>query len=264
MRQFLARPDRHFSLCGHLDCVVTENRVDGAPTFMRGLRALFISDVHAVARTTEADFAALQARVAALAPDLLLLGGDYADTAGQCERFFRAFAALPRPPLGVYGVVGNNDREAWPDVEALRAVMARAGCELLLNASRRVAVNGGELILIGADEMKYGEPDFARLIPQKAEGRYRLLISHFPTMPDHPPELVVSGHTHGGQFNLLGVTPYFIGFERSKTYSDMRRYISGLHREGDARILVSKGIGASRIPLRVGVRPEINLLYFTA
>ena len=79
MHQFFSKPDWHFSRCGHLDAVVTRQRIAGAPAFMRGLSALFIADIHATARTTQSDLEALRAKITAIAPDLLLLGGDYAD-----------------------------------------------------------------------------------------------------------------------------------------------------------------------------------------
>ena len=60
----------------------------------------------------------------------------------------------------------------------------------------------------------------------------------------------------------FGVTPYAIGFERLTKPHIHSLAISGLHDLGDMKLLVSKGIGASRLQLRVGVRPEINLLLF--
>ena len=87
-------------------------------------------------------------------------------------------------------------------------------------------------------------------------------MSHYPKLPELLPDLMLSGHTHGGQFNLLGLTPFAIGFERLVSRKPHSRYIAGLHEQGGAQVLVTKGIGASRIPLRVGVRPEICLIRF--
>ena len=92
--------------------------------------------------------------------------------------------------------------------------------------------------------------------------RCRILLSHYPVLPDERPDLMLCGHTHGGQFNLLGLTPFAIGFERLVSRKPHARYIAGLHKQGGTQVLVTKGIGASRIPLRVGVRPEICLIRF--
>jgi predicted MPP superfamily phosphohydrolase len=75
---------------------------------------------------------------------------------------------------------------------------------------------------------------------------------------------MLSGHTHGGQFNLFGLNPYSIGFERFGDELPPPAVVSGMMRFGPTTLLTSKGIGVSRIPLRIGVRPEIHLLTFSA
>ena len=261
MRQYFSRPDGYAGLCGHLRCAVAERVIDGAPEFMRAVRALFIADAHVSRRTTDADLSAFAARMTALSPDIALYGGDYADEPANVLRFFRAMAAL-RPRLGGFAVLGNNDREAFPDIDPLRRAASAAGVHLLVNESRKVALPGGVLVIAGVDDLKHGAPEEALAIPGPAPDRYRVLLSHFPMLPERAPDLVLSGHTHGGQFNLLGITPYAVGFEPREHTNGMRHVIAGLHREGNVRLLVSKGIGASRIPLRIGVRPEVNLLRF--
>lgn len=223
---------------------------------------MFVTDVHATPRTTAAHMDALAGRIAAAAPDLLLLGGDYADTAEPCRRLFEGLGRV-RVPLGAFGILGNNDREAFPNTDALRQVMARAGARLLVNEAVTLRLNGGRLIVAGLDEYRYGRPSAAGLYPPLPDpNRFRLLLSHYPRTVDPMPDLMLCGHTHGGQFNLLGVTPYTIGFERVIRRRRAPRYIAGLHGHGGGRVFVSKGIGASRLPLRIGVRPEIDLLVF--
>lgn len=263
MHQFLSRPDRHLSLCGNLRAAVVERAVSGAPAFMRGLRAVFACDFHAVSRTTPEDIRALGDRIRALEPDLILLGGDYSDSAEGALRLFGGIGPLDAP-LGCFGVLGNNDREAWPALKPLRRAMSAAGCRLLVNESARIRLAGGTLVLAGLDDAVYGDPRPAGLYPGKpSEICYRIVLFHEPSPVRPAPDLMLCGHTHGGQFNLLGLTPYTIGFER--WFGQHRVDVLGVAgwRDADgARVLVSKGIGASRIPLRVGVRPEIELLRF--
>ena len=261
--QRFSRPDRYFGRCGHLDAAVTESVINGAPPFLCGLRALFLSDVHVTDGTTRADLAALAERIASLRPHLLLMGGDYADRSGNAVRFFEALAPL-KPPLGCFGVLGNNDAEAWMNrLDVLRSVMADSGCALLVNESVEIPHNGGTLCVGGTDEYLYGAPDTRALWPKQASPRrYRILLSHYPVLPASRPELMLCGHTHGGQFNLLGLTPYAIGFERFVRPRRAPVAIAGLHDIDDMQLLISKGVGASRVQLRVGVQPEINLLTF--
>ena len=262
MYQPFSKPDAYAALCGDLRFRVVERRIPGAPRFLRGVRGLFVTDVHVSRRTTRAHLEAFAARIAALEPDILFWGGDYSDDAGHAARLFGHLGSL-RPPLGSFGVLGNNDREAWADIGELRAAMAGAGIRLLVNESCEVPVGGGRLIVAGIDDYRYGRPSEEGLYPAaRPEGACRVLLSHFPVLPERLPELMLSGHTHGGQFNFLGVTPYTVGFERLISRESPSDYIAGLHEHGGAQILVSKGIGASRIPLRIGVRPETELLCF--
>ena len=264
MIQRFSKPDRYFARCGHLDAAVTGHAIDGAPPFLRGLRVLFATDMHVLPRTTRAELDGLVDLMAGTQPDLLLLGGDYSDSASDCVRFFEALAGHSFP-LGCFGVIGNNDAEAWEgNLRELRRIMSRAGCKLLVNQAVEIPCHGGTLCVGGIDEYRYGHPTAKSLWRGRASGeRYRILLSHYPVLTEDQPDLMLCGHTHGGQFNLLGLTPYVIGFERLTKPHRPTMAISGLHDLGDMKLLVSKGIGASRLQLRVGVRPEINLLTFT-
>ena len=262
MLQRFSRPDPYLRRCGRLDCDVHQWRIEGAPAFMRGLKALFVTDTHVRPDAPDGAIRAFVEKLAALAPDILLLGGDFADRREDALRLFDALDAL-RPPLGAYACLGNNDAEAWESAHELSRAMKRRGMKLLVNAAARVELNGGRLVIGGVDERKYGAPQYAGLIPDAAAGNvYRILLSHFPCAPDMKCDLMLSGHTHGGQFNLLGVTPYTVGFERVFPQNMAVLASAGLFETGGMKLLVSKGVGASRIPWRVGVRPEIDLIVF--
>ena len=72
------------------------------------------------------------------------------------------------------------------------------------------------------------------------------------------PDLQLSGHTHGGQFNVLGITPYTFFFEPRR-----HAWVSGECTLGGVRTIVSNGIGMSRVTLRVGAPPQVHLVRFT-
>ena len=261
MRQLFSRPDLYISRCGNLDCDVVERRVP-APGFMRGLHALFVCDTHVLPRTSARDIDALVGRIAAQRPEILLLGGDYADRPENAIRLFQGMATL-HPPLGGFAVMGNNDAEAWPDARALRDALGAAGIRLLLNESAKIPLNSGTLIIGGVEEHKFGSPDTRGLYPESAApDTWRVLLSHYPCAPDVAPDVMLSGHTHGGQFNLLGLTPFTIGFERIFRRDIASMAVEGQREQGDMRLIVSKGIGASRLQWRVGVRPQVDLIVF--
>ena len=164
--------------------------------------------------------------------------------------------------MGVFAVPGNNDIEAFGSMDGLRAALREINAQLLVNESALCLRSGARLAIGGADEPRYGHPSPEKIFPEDAD--YRILLSHYPlqAMLAAKPNLMLSGHTHGGQFNLFGLTPYAVGFERFGARNFPPLLVSGEADFGLCRVMVSKGVGSSRIPLRVGVRPEIHRVEF--
>ena len=219
--------------------------IDGAPEFLRGVRAVLCADVHLRACTPDRRLNEIIDTIDAANAELLLLGGDYGEGAAQCDRFFDALSHLVFP-LGAYAVRGNNDS----------ALSDRPNVRVLINRDICIPFRGGTIAIGGVDDHKNGAPDSRNLFQSAAD--YRILLSHFPIIPDCECDLMLSGHTHAGQINLLGITPYAVGFERRYPLCAQR----GLHRFDDLRVYVSPGVGCSKMPIRLGAAPEITLLEF--
>lgn len=252
MRLFYTRPDRSLHLGVFPKPELIELSIP-APDFMQGLRVLFVSDVH-LRRGVQADrLDGLIRQIAGVQADLILLGGDYAEGSDQCRRFFRAFEGVSCP-LGCYAVAGNNDFSSIGDLEG---IMGGAGVTLLKNDVRTLTLPGGRLLIGGCEDHYRGKPRTDHLFA--GEDGYRILLSHFPVRPDCRCDLMLSGHTHAGQCNFLGITPYSVGFEFKYRLMAVR----GLHRIGDMRLLIGNGIGVSRFPFRLGATPQIYLLNFS-
>lgn len=218
---------------------------------LAGMKLAFFSDIHASPRFSDAAMEALLARVAALKADVVCIGGDFAEDEESLARLLRFFPLLS-PPLGVYACLGNNDREL-PGFAQMLAGHAR----LLVNGS--VFLEG--LRLGGVDERKHGHPRPEAIFPHDGASA-RVLLSHYPVACDFGvgarPDLQLSGHTHGGQFNVLGITPYTFFFEPRR-----HAWVSGECTLGGVRTIVSNGIGMSRVTLRVGAPPQVHLVRFT-
>lgn len=245
--------DAYIGLANGKKIWVDERVVDGAGA-AAGLRAAFVSDVHLTGNVSPQP---LIECIVSCKPDIILFGGDFADRREDALRLFEEFRAL-RAPLGIFAAPGNNDIEAFGNHAALSEAMGIFGGRLLVNEGVQV----GPLAVAGVDEMKYGKAVHEGLFDGLAG--FRVLLSHYPSLPETDrPDLMLSGHTHGGQFNAFGLTPYAIGFERIGGEKHLAPVlVSGFERFGGMRLLVSKGVGASRIQLRIGVRPEVHLLNF--
>lgn len=255
----LSRPDFSLSTPNHLRIRVDEHTLSHA--LLQGLTIAFVSDVHL---RPSMDAARLCALIAGLNAELILFGGDFADSRCEALRLLRALQTL-QPKLGMFAVPGNNDVEAFGSVQALSSALRESNVELLVNRCTPLRWRGARLSLAGLDDALYGQPNADGLFSVDAD--YRILLSHYPILRSIPapsrPDLMLCGHTHGGQFNLFGFTPYSIGFER---LGSRRRcapaLVSGMKRFGHTSLLVSKGVGMSRISLRVGVHPEIHRIEF--
>ena len=218
---------------------------------LAGMKLAFFSDIHASPRFSDAAMEALLARVAALEADVVGIGGDFAEDEESLARLLRCFPLLS-PPLGVYACLGNNDREL-PGF----ARMLEGHAHLLVNES--VFLEG--LRLGGVDERKHGHPRPEAVFPHDGASA-RVLLAHYPVVCDFGagarPDLQLSGHTHGGQFNVLGISPYTFFFEPFS-----HAWISGECTLGGVRTIVSNGIGMSRVTLRVGAPPQVHCIRFT-
>ena len=218
---------------------------------LAGMKLAFFSDIHASPRFSDAAMEALLARVAALGADIVCIGGDFAEDEESLARLLRFFPLLS-PPLGVYACLGNNDREL-------------PGFARMLEGHAHLLVNGSVLLeglrLGGVDERKHGHPRPEAIFPHDGASA-RVLLSHYPVACDFGagarPDLQLSGHTHGGQFNVLGISPYTFFFEPFS-----HAWISGECTLGGVRTIVSNGIGMSRVTLRVGAPPQVHLVRFT-
>ena len=244
-------------------------RLPPACAGLEGRTLLFLSDVHLSDRFPPDAVRNLIAQIQSLNPDMLLLGGDYGESAKWQRQFFRLLSRVS-PPLGVYGVLGNNDYECFPEKQLpLVKAAGRAGAQLLIDETVRLTVDGCPISIAGLDEYRHSRQPEHPLFDTEDQSALRIMLSHYPQsccrylrrMTGPMPHFAMSGHTHGGQFRLLGLTPYSIGYEL-----DLRWYmttVSGWKQVKGCECLVSPGLGTSQLPYRINADPTIHLLKFT-
>jgi len=194
-------------------------------------------------------------RVAAAAPHLVLLGGDQINTRDRELLLFRKALRELKVPLGVFAVPGNHDHFWGADIGLWMAYLQTHGVQVLRNRGTRVQFNGASLWLCGVDDLTEGEPDLRRALFGRDPGEPAVLLSHHPDFffeaAAADVDLTLSGHTHGGQIRINGRAPILhskFGYEQ------------GWFSEGDARLYVSRGVGVTVLPVRIGAPPEIPMI----
>ncbi|MDR3240290.1 MAG: metallophosphoesterase [Clostridiales bacterium] len=217
-----------------------------------GYTIAFVTDTHAL--PAEKLRQAVE-KINAYHPDLLLLGGDFPSQSGAPERSMEILSAV-RASDGIYGVEGNHDH--FP---TLFAAMEKYGITPLSNSG--AAIQEG-LYLCGVEDLWNRSPNIAEAASGAEEDDFVLLVAHNPdvTMRQDTAnvDLVLSGHTHGGQITFLGLWAPALTLRRSITDYG-RRFQSGWAKSKDgADVFVSRGTGTfSNIP-RVFARPQIIVL----
>ena len=226
------------------------------PVGATDLRIVFLSDPHtSTPGDTPRRLAETAARITALHPDLVLLGGDFIANVSFARIYTPAASLAPLAGLqarsGVFAMLGNHD---WPDAARVRDTLAAAAIRPLDNDAVRV----GPLAVLGVGDAYSHHADIPLTVRRwRAIGGIPIVFTHSPdSAPALPPaiRLLLAGHTHCGQVRL----PLIGALTTQSRYGV--RYGCGVVREGDRTIIVSAGLGLSGLPLRLGAGPDLWLV----
>jgi predicted MPP superfamily phosphohydrolase len=236
-------------------------QIDNWPQSLDGLRIAVLSDLHVDNRfITEKKLRTIVARTNQLQPELIVILGDYIAGAGRTTERVEPEVFSPvlkdfRAPLGVYSVLGNHDW--WYSGAKVRKALEQSGIKVLENESAKVDARGTSFWLVGLADLWTRPQRIAETVATVPEGQPLIALTHNPDIfPDVPQrvQLVLAGHTHGGQVRFPIIGPVI----SSSEYGD--RWVSGHVFENNHHLFVTTGIGTSIVPVRFGLPPEIVLL----
>jgi uncharacterized protein len=219
------------------------------------LRLAVITDMHSPHDYVEGK--RLIAHVNRFAPHIIAIAGDAVDQRGH-EHHVGFYGAM-HATLGKFASFGNWEYQGLCNLKALEMYYERAGVRLLVNESVRLDAGGAPVDLVGLDDWRAGLPDYTVLGRLPPGPSRTIVMSHCPVtfapiqQAATRPALVLAGHTHGGQiapFGLAILVPEGSG-----------PYVKGWY-EGNAghAMYVSRGLGNSGLPVRIGSRPELVLM----
>jgi predicted MPP superfamily phosphohydrolase len=233
--------------------------IPGLSPDLDGLRILQLSDIHLSAFLRESELARVIDAANELRYDLVAVTGDLISGRGDpLDACIRQLARI-KSTAGIYGCMGNHERYAKAEDYAA-AASARVGIRFLRGQAEPLRFGNSTLNLVGVDYQSLaGKHSYLRgaeewILP----GACNVLLSHnpdvFPVAAQQGYNLLLAGHTHGGQVTVeildrsLNPARFFTP------------YVYGLFRYGSSTAYVTRGIGTIALPTRIGAPPEISVL----
>ena len=238
------------------------------PRALAGLTIQVVSDLHVRSPRTPS-LNALR-RLAGSRPDFLFACGDLSDRVDAAPMVAEALAAI-EPVHGAYAVWGNHDlfvaRAAgdppWIGYRTqplgfMRQAFQAQGVTVLDNAHVRHRIGDAELAVVGIGDATHRGDDAARALDGVDEDPFRLVLTHnpdaVPRLGQARVDLVVCGHTHGGQ-----IVPPLMSPPMTSTRSPLPRASGLMHIDGRL-VFITRGVGTVGIPMRVNAPAELPRL----
>lgn len=246
--------------------------IPGLPEEFRGFRIALISDIHSGIYMDKAGMQRYANLVNGLKADMIVLPGDYVNSLdNEIYPFAEAFSAL-HAPYGVFGVTGNHDYFANADLVCRES--EQAGIRMLRNEHAIIEKHGQRIALLGIDDapISHAEP-LAYIRTGKSEpienmlkgvpaDLKKVLLCHrpypFEEFAQIGMDVMLSGHTHGGQIVLAKFGGANLSFAQLAS-----KFVQGSYRaesNPNAQMYVSRGIGTVGLPLRINCPPEITTI----
>lgn len=246
---------------------VTEYKIksDKLPDAFSGFRIVQVSDLH------NTEFGENNSELLKILreadPDILVLTGDMIDSSRTDVDVVVRFAKEAVKIAPTYFVSGNHEAGVPNEYHILAEQLIEAGVKLLQNNSIALERNGETITIVGIDDPSFFGMEEEQTLPVVAEAltnltgedRFEVVLAHrpqyFDVYAESDADLVLSGHAHGGQFRLP-----FVGGVYVPSQGLFPKYDEGVFSENGTTMVISRGLGNSRFPIRFNNRPEIVVI----
>lgn len=244
----------------HAHVYVRRIEMPHLPVEFSGMRILHLSDLHLAEWVTLQDLESVLEDAAAFSPEMIAVTGDIADNLKLLPTAIEMLEEFA-PPLGTFAVYGNHEYFRGP--EEVREMFDRSTIPLLVNDRLRLTRDGRSVLVGGIDDprqMHGATPSFYRnclrtTIPEGNDADLSVLLSHRPGVFEHAAtsgaDLILAGHTHGGQIGLGGRS-VFEGMAP-------QGYLWGHYTRESSHLYTSSGMG-HWFPFRLGCPPEAPVI----
>lgn len=223
------------------------------PKKLENLRIVHLSDTHHSPFTNLEHIARAVEISNELEPDMFILTGDYVSHNTEYIAPVAKVLGKLRSEFGTYACLGNHDH--WTNAEMVTNRFREENINVLINEGFRFEARGASFWLCGVDDYMVGKTDLRAALRGSFPDEMKLLLAHNPVIARQAArygvDLVLSGHTHGGQIKIR---------DEDKRILPRRKLKNGLHRRKETQIYITRGIGTVVLPVRFGCPPEISLL----
>ncbi len=236
--------------------------IENLPEEFEGTKIAHLTDFHSY------NFGEREKRVLEILedidPDFVFITGDFIDhktkDINSCQEFWRELGNKYQGKI--FGITGNH--EYWNnDIEAkdFKNLLEESGIVVLDNKNEKIFQGDEYIYLLGVDDPHTGNDDLEKAAAGAEEDIPKILLAHSPdivndleSLKKEDVELILAGHTHGGQIVIPFVQPYWTP---TKNHG---RYASGLFEIGGTYLYVNRGIGMAVLPVRFNCPPEVTVI----
>ena len=221
------------------------------PESFNGVRVAFVSDLHFPSKFTPKRLRKLVRKIEDIGVEILAFGGDYVPSAQNVEPLFSAFSSL-ETAYGKYAVAGNHDYKLY---DTLRVAAQRNGIAMLADEAAFIAAGFDTICIAGVYNSFRSTASNKALVEALPIDLFTLMLAHSPDFAQDASvecDLVLSGHTHGGQVTLFGLyTPV-----KNTKYGT--RFLHGRNlTDKGVTVITTNGVGTSRRKVRFLVPSEV-------
>jgi len=234
--------------------------LDNLPKSFKGFRIAQISDIHIGQIMRKHTLVKIVEQVNSLNADIIVITGDLVD--GSVENLFDEISPIKdlKAKYGVYFITGNHEyysgAEQWTDA------VTSLGIKVLQNENVEIKKNGESFFLVGVNDReagKFGEkhsPDFKKAFSGINKDKKTVLLAHQPhdieKAAEFNADLMLSGHTHGGQIWPFGLLVTL-----------QQKYLKGYYKYEKTHLYVNQGTGCWGPPMRLDSENEITEITLT-
>lgn len=230
------------------------------PNAFNGKKIIFISDIHTDKYFTPENVADLVKRVNDRKPDIILLGGDYTlKNPKYSTPFFEEIGKL-KSKYGIFSVLGNHD--FWEDPKLIQQGLINCGFHVCDNQSYWIKDGNDSIKIGGVGDFWEDTQILSNTTDDVKTDDFCILLSHSPDymemLETDKVDLMLSGHTHGGQVTLFGLyAPIMPSTWKPQYLQTGQKYRYGWKEKNGTKLYVTTGIGMGKFPFRFFAQPEI-------